>query len=69
MAKKDKTETTVVEPKADHTVEYTESNGEKITATFPTEEHSLVLRNRLSAHGIAHTYSGPKAAAVEDDGE
>ncbi len=65
MAKKDKAETATVEPRADHTVEYTETSGEKITATFPTEEHAAVLRNRLTAHGIAHTYSGPAVEPLE----
>ncbi len=65
MGKKNNPETAVVEPSANHTVEYIETSGEKITATFPTEEHAAVLRNRLTAHGIAHTYSGPAVEPLE----
>ena len=59
MAAKKKT----VEASGDnpHVVNYTEENGEEITATFPTEEHSKVLRNRLNSHNIPHVYSGPKS--------
>ena len=42
--------------KPTHFISYTNENGEKVKASFHSEHHANLLRHRLTANAVPHTY-------------